>query len=102
MEDEIPNTTHSVSDNRPHSFECCARQSKNRNTILLHDSICKDINLQLLLKGNRENSEKTFTPTTKEVRNYLQKINQAETTIMHVGINDLKTKPVDVVCSELA
>ena len=68
---------------------------------MLHDSICKDIDLKQLLKSSNENSEKTFTPTIKDAKKYLEEVNHAETIILHVGINDLKSKPVVVVCSDL-
>ena len=53
------------------------------------------------MKGNYENSEKVFTPTIKDAMSYLDKINHAELIILHVGINDLKLKPIDVVSSDL-
>ena len=69
--------------------------------MMLHDSACKDIDLKKLMKGNYENSEKVFMPTIKDAVSYLDKINHAKLIILHLGINDLKLKPVDVVSSDL-
>lgn len=59
--------------------------------ILLHDSLCHEIDMRQFIGYSRRSGWKQVTYTTTAALKYVDKIHHANTTILHVGINDLKT-----------
>jgi hypothetical protein len=70
--------------------------------VMLHDSICKDIDINRLLRNtNRSGHQYTTYYTIPEVQKFCtEKLDHAATIILHVGINDLKTISVEEAFSD--
>ena len=70
--------------------------------VLLHDSVCKDIDLKRLINVDQNKSKKIFTATVTEAHSWVQEnVSHSNTIMLHVGINDLKSKGVDEVSKDL-
>ena len=66
------------------------------DVVMLHDSICKDIDINRLLRNTNRSGHKHTTYTIPEVQKFCtEKLDHAATIILHVGINDLKTISVE-------
>jgi hypothetical protein len=69
--------------------------------VMLHDSICKDIDINRLLRNTNRCGHKYTTDTIPEIQKLCtEKLEHTATIILHVGINDLKTISVEEVFSD--
>ena len=69
--------------------------------VMLHDSICKDIDINRLLRNTNRCGHKYTTDTIPEIQKLCtEKLEHVATIILHVGINDLKTISVEEVFSD--
>ena len=74
----------------------------NVDVILLHDCVCKDIDIKRLMNQDNKQGKKIFTATVGEATTYLQEnLSHAGIILLHVGINDFKTKSIDEVSKQL-
>lgn len=69
--------------------------------ILLHDSVCKDIDLKRLTNRNHQKTKKVLSHTISEAKSWVLKAEHTGTIMIHISINDLKVKTIDVVSAEL-
>jgi len=71
------------------------------DVVMLHDSICKDIDINRLLRNTNRSGHKYTTYTIPEVQKFCtEKLDHAATIILHVGINDLKNISVEEAFSD--
>jgi len=64
--------------------------------LMIHDSICKDIDINRLLRRTNRRGVKQTTYTVPEVQKFAsENLIHASTIILHVGINDLKKMSAD-------
>ena len=78
--------------------EPCLERGKTENSrkdsfevLMLHDSICRDIDIHRLLQDTGKKGEKVVTYTIPDVLKFCDdKLEHASILILHVGINDLK------------
>ena len=73
------------------------KQSKAKyDVVMLHDSICHDIDLNRLLRFTDRTGQKVTTYTIPQALEFSnEKLSYASSVILHVGINDLKKVPAD-------
>ena len=93
--EEIPSNIHQQNMNTNNVEEDPA----GADVIVLHDSVCSKINPKRL--SPHSTIEKIFCPSIQRASNTLETINTTKTIIIHVGINDLKFKPVEEVAKEM-
>ena len=65
------------------------------DVLFLHDSICNEIEIGRLLAGSGCKGDKHRTYTIQDASEFLGTVHHARTTILHVGINDLKTNSAE-------
>jgi len=87
---ESQNTTHM--DNNPTNH---ANGNGMYDVLMLHDSICRDIDIHRLLTNTDRNGFKRTTYTALAAQQFCEELTHATTTILHVGINDLKEMSVE-------
>lgn len=70
-------------------------EETQHDMLLLHDSVCKNIDMKRL--SDRTNFNGTNIPTSdlRQAENVLDDIQHAGVIILHVGVNDLKSKSVE-------
>ena len=79
------------SDSHGKSTHGTKQQHDNKYDILfLHDSICHNIDIHKLLNYKNRQGQKKLTSTSTEAYELFKTVEHANTTILHVGINDLK------------
>jgi hypothetical protein len=64
------------------------------DVLMLHDSICRDIDIHRLLTNTDRKGFKRTTYTALAAQQFCEDLIHAATTILHVGINDLKEMSV--------
>jgi hypothetical protein len=64
---------------------------------MLHDSICREIDIQRLLRNSQSQRKgfKQVAYTAVEAQKFSDSISYANTVVLHVGINDLKVCSAD-------
>ena len=68
--------------------------------ILLHDSVCKHINLNRFLAGSTSKGRSYTTYTISEAAEKLKQLPRVKTLVLHVAVNDLKSQDSAVHCFE--
>ena len=58
----------------------------------MHDSICHDIDIHRLLAKFDHKRVKQTTYTVNQATEFLEKVGKCDLIMVHVGINDLKSK----------
>jgi hypothetical protein len=84
---ESQNTTHIENNSTNHD-----NGNGMYDVLMLHDSICRDIDIHRLLTNT---DRKGFKRTTYTAQQFCEDLIHATTTILHVGINDLKEMSVE-------
>lgn len=72
-------------------------ESGKHDILMLHDSICREIDIQRLLRNSQSQRKgfKQVAYTAIETQKFSDNISYANTVVLHVGINDLKVCSAD-------
>jgi hypothetical protein len=72
-------------------------ESGKYDILMLHDSICREIDIQRLLRNSQSQRKgfKQVACTTLEAQKFSDNISYANTVVLHVGNNDLKVCSAD-------
>ena len=78
--------------------QTAAKQQPREDIVMLHDSVLNDIVMERLTIRTDRSGRKVNTPTIQDASNIIDdKAFTAKTSVIHVGVNDLKYKPVTQV-----
>ncbi|CAC5377213.1 unnamed protein product [Mytilus coruscus] len=72
-----------------------SRHKRPCDVIMIHDSICHDIDMRRLINGSNMSGKKITAYTIQQAAEVINKIDRADTLILHVGVNDLKKHNVE-------
>ncbi|CAC5367452.1 unnamed protein product [Mytilus coruscus] len=72
-----------------------SRHKRPCDVIMIHDSICHDIDMRRLINGSNMTGKKITAYTIQQAAEVINKIDRADTLILHVGVNDLKKHNVE-------
>ncbi|VDH94291.1 Hypothetical predicted protein [Mytilus galloprovincialis] len=72
-----------------------SRHKRSCDVIMIHDSICYDIDMRRLINGSNMTGKKITAYTIQKAEEVIKNINQTDILILHVGVNDLKTHNVE-------
>ena len=71
-------------------------QKRKYDVVMLHDSICHEIDINRMLRFTNRSGNKYTTYTIPQALEFSnEKLSYASSVILHVGINDLKKVPVE-------
>jgi hypothetical protein len=91
--DRNHNPTNPHNDRTEQSHQKITNQKKTLT--LIHDSICSHISMDKFTENSEFIGVKTWAPTIPEAEDAIDTLNYSDVTIIHVGVNDLKTKNVE-------
>jgi hypothetical protein len=78
------------------------RKGSDYDILFLHDSICHEIDMRRLIAGSHRKGEKVTTYTIEDASFVVSEMNFAQTILLHVGINNLKSQPAEEVLSQFS
>ena len=75
--------------------------TKDRTKVtLIHDSVCKLVDIGKLTARSDERGQKIYSPTIEEASQIIDKMNPCDVIALHVGTNNLKSQSVNRVYAE--
>lgn len=78
------------------------RKGSDYDILFLHDSICHEIDMRRLIAGSNRKGVKVITYTIEDASAVVSEMNFAQTILLHVGINNLKSQPAEEVFSQFS
>ena len=69
--------------------------NEKNDLVLIHDSICRNIDTDRLVDRSGLNGVKRFAVTLRDAEDLLDESDHLKVIILQVGINDLKSKSIE-------
>ena len=69
--------------------------NEKNDLVLIHDSICRNIDIDRLVDRSGLNGVKRFAGTLRDAEDLLDESDYLKVIILHAGINDLKSKSIE-------